>query len=193
MVFTQREKLIIAATIAVLCLLVLDVYVLTPVLDKRAAVEAERKQLLAKFSRAKVLLNRGRLLGRKGRDMFSDGMARDPGAAESGLLRSLRDWSADVGVSLSSLRPERSAQETKLPEVIVHAAGRGSMASVSRLLWRIETARIPVRVKMLQLGSRRDGADDLSLHLKVSTLYSPTGAVLPKRAVRRIGPARGER
>jgi hypothetical protein len=31
-------------------------------------------------------------------------------------------------------------------------------------------------VKMLQLGSRKQGTDDLSLHLRVSTLYCPPGA-----------------
>jgi len=185
MAFTQREKIIIAATIAVLCLLVLDLYVLTPVLDEREAVGARKQRLLGRFAEATSLLERRRLLGRKWDQMLADGMKQDPVEAESQLLRSLRNWSDDAGVSLSSLRPERSGEKTELPEITVHAAATGSMWSVTRLLHRIETARIPVQVKMLQLGSRKDGADDLSLHLRVSTLYAPdrsnTAESPPKR------------
>ena len=173
MVFTKREKIVVAATVAALCVLVLDVYVLAPLLDERAAAAARKQRLLGKFAKATSLLKRRRLLGRKWDRMLADGMKRDPAEAESQLLRSLRDWATDVGVSLSSLRPERSAEKTELPEVTVHAAATGSMWAVSQLLYRIETARIPVQVTMLQLGSRRDGADDLSLHLRVSTLYAP--------------------
>jgi hypothetical protein len=192
MVFTKREKAIIAATIAALCLLVLDVYVLTPLLHQRAAAEVSKSRVTAEFAQARGLLERRRLLGRKWHRMRTEGMKNDPVEAESQLLRSLRTWSADVGVRISSLRPERSAEKTQLPEVTVHAAGTGSMSAVSRLLWRIESARIPVKVKMLQLGSRKDGMDDLSLQLKVSTLYAPAGPAPPEPLAKGPKPARGE-
>ena len=173
MVFTKREKVIIAATIAAVCLLVLDVYVLTPLLAERDDVQADKARLEAKLTQATSLLKRRRLLNDRWRGMLAGGMKHDPGEAESQLLRSLRDFSAELGVKLLSLRPERSVEKTQLPEITVHASGTGSMSALSRLLWRIETARIPVKIKMLQLGSRKDGTDDLSLHLRVSTLYLP--------------------
>jgi len=193
MAFTQREKMIIAATLAALCLLGLDVYVLTPLLDRRAATTAQRARLLAKLAQARSLLNRRRRLERTWRDMLASGMNRDPAEAESQLLRSLRDWSAKADVTLSSLRPERSAEKTELCEIIVHAAGTGSMAAVSRLVWQIETAPIPVKVKMLQLGSRKDGMDDLSLHLKASMLYLPESSASLAEAISRPRPVRGDR
>ncbi|HUT59797.1 MAG TPA: hypothetical protein VNA25_18270 [Phycisphaerae bacterium] len=190
MVFTKREKIIIAATVAVLCLLVLDFYVLTPLLKERDAVKDAKARLLARFAQAKSLLDRRHVLGPKWRSMIADGLKGDPAEAESQLLRSLRNWSSEAGVKLSSLRPERSTEKTQLPEAVVHAAGTGSMSAVSRLLWRIETANIPVKVRMVQVGSRKDGTDDLSLHVKVSTLYSP-GAPGPQKQVARSGGAGG--
>ena len=192
MVFTRREKIIIAATIAVLCLLVLDVYVLTPLWKERAAVKDNRQRLLARFAQARSLLERRQVLGPKWRGMLADGLQRDPAEAESQLLRSLRNWCAEAGVRLSSLRPERSTEKTQLPEATVHAAGTGSMSAVSRLLWRIETARIPVKIRMLQVGSRKEGTDDLSLHVKVSTLYCPDGPGLQRQVARGGGPGGGD-
>ncbi len=45
------------------------------------------------------------------------------------------------------------------------------MSAVGPFLWRLETTPLPLRIKELQLGSRRDGEDDLSLTLTVSALY----------------------
>ena len=188
MAFSKREKTIIAAAVTAVCLLVGDSYVLTPLLDQRAGAEARTTRLLAKMENARGLLKRRRVYGRRWQDMLADGMKRGPTEAESQLLRSLRDWWADARLRLSSLRPERSLEESQLPEITVHAAGTGSMDGVTRLLWRIQTARIPVKIKLLQLGSRRDGTDDLSLHLKVSTLYFPAGPTSPEQVAN--GPAR---
>ena len=196
MVFSKREKIIITATIAALCLLALDAYVLTPAMDERQALTARRTRLLAKMAQAQSLLERRRVLNHKWRTMLADGLKDAPAEAESQLLHSLGDWCSDARVRLSSLRPERSAEKSELPEVTVHAAGTGSMASISRLLWRIEKARIPAKIKMLQLGSRKDGTDDLSLHVKVSTLYSPSPTGRAARTTRRgeaDRPARTER
>ena len=51
MVFTKREKIVVAATVAALCVLVLDVYVLAPLLDERAAAAARKQRLLGKFAK----------------------------------------------------------------------------------------------------------------------------------------------
>ena len=193
MVFSQREKVIVAATLATLCVLVLDLYVLTPLLGEWVAVEAKRTDLSARMARAGSLIRRRRILGRTWRSMIDDGLKPDPAEAESQVLRSLRDWAYDARLNLSSLRPERSTEETELPEITVHAAGTGSMSAVSRLLWRIETAKIPLKIRMLQLGSRKDGTDDLSLHLKISTLYSPPASASPQEPAERRGVPRGSR
>ena len=193
MAFSKREKNLLAATLAVLCVLSLDLYVLTPLLDRRAEARARRENLTVKTAHAGSLLQRSRLLGRTWRRMLAQGMKSDPAATESQILRSLRNWSADVGLRLSSLRPERSTEATELPEITVHLAGTGTMAAVSRLLLRIEEAKIPARIKMLQIGSRKDGTDDLSLHLKVSTLYCPATPMPPAKARKRPGANRGQR
>ena len=56
MVFSQREKVIVAATLATLCVLVLDLYVLTPLLGEWVAVEAKRTDLSARMARAGSLI-----------------------------------------------------------------------------------------------------------------------------------------
>ena len=176
MTFTKREQLIIFGTLAAVCLLVADWYVLSPVMDRREAAGNKRDRLETKMAQNGSLLKRRKLLAPKWREMLDNGMRRDPAGAESQALRLIRNWCTEVGVQLSSLRPDRSTEKTELTEINIHVAGTGSMSSVSRLLWRLEQSRAPVKIKMLQLGSRKDGTDDLSVQLKVSTLYVPPKA-----------------
>lgn len=193
MTFTKRERIIIFVAIAAVSLLVLDVYALAPLLARRDAARDEKDRLVTEKGKVDILIARGDRLDKSWEGMLADGMKPTAAEAESQLLRALRDWSAEEGVKLSSLRPERSQEDTELIEITVHAAGTGSMRSASRLLWRIETAKIPVKIKMLQLGSRKDGTDDLSLHLKVSTLHLPAEKTEGRDIAGRTNETRGGR
>jgi len=173
MAFTKRERLILLVMVAVLGALVLDRFALTPLLDRRQEVQTRRDALLSEMARAESLLHRRRVIGPRWRRMMAEGMKRDPGEAESQVLRAIGAWADEARLDLVSLRPERSDEETLLPEIEFRATGTGSMAAVSRFLWRLETAAIPLRVKALELASRREGTDNLSIQLKVSTLYLP--------------------
>jgi len=178
MTFSKRERIIVAILGVVLGALVLDWWVVTPVLNRSDEVQARKAVLLSEMTQAENLLQRRRLIGPRWRQMLAEGMKRDPAEAESQVLHALGDWAADAGVDLISLKPERLTEDTLLPEIEFRAAGTGSMAAVSRFLWRLETAEIPLKVKSLQIGSLKEGRDDLSLQLQISTLYVPE----PQRA-----------
>ena len=173
MTFSTRERVILVALMIVLGALVLNRWALTPLLDRRDEVEGRKAILLSKMDSAESLLQRRRVIEPRWRQMLADGMKRDPGEAESQMLHALDKWAAEAGLNPVSLQPQRSTKETLLPEIVFRVAGTGSMAAVSRFLWRLETAEIPVKVKVLQLASRKDGEDDLSLQLHISTLYLP--------------------
>ena len=174
MVFSKRERVILAATLLALLILGLDRYVLTPLLDRYRQTGARIESRRAELARARSLLERKELLASRWRQMIADGLQRDPAEAESQALHAVGDWAVEAGLDLSSLKPERSRENTELREITLHAAGTGSMSAVSRFLWLAETARIPIKVKMLQLGARQEGTDNLTLQLRLSTLYMAT-------------------
>jgi hypothetical protein len=45
------------------------------------------------------------------------------------------------------------------------------MRDVSQFLWQVETSSLPVKIKDIQLGSRNENADDMSLQLRLSAIY----------------------
>ena len=89
------------------------------------------------------------------------------------MLHALRDWSQETGFALSSLKPGKTTERGDLLETSFQAAGTGPIEAMARLLWRIETASLPLRIEQLQLGARKEGADDLSLQLSLSSLCLP--------------------
>jgi len=196
MTFNQREKILIGAALAVLGLLVADRYALSPLLEQRDNAHARRDLRQRELDADKALVKQRESMEKKWRSILDGGLKKGRAEAEGQILRCLRDWAEEAGVRLSSLRLEYPPQQSQLPEIIVNAVGTGSMRSARDLLWRIESTRIPVRIKMLQLGSRKDGTDDLTVHIRVSTLYRPETETPPhptKGVTRTAARARADR
>ena len=179
MILSRRERLIIAATLIVVAALVLDRYAVTPFLDARDAAEAQKQGLLDEMDRGRATLASEREIGPKWQKMVAAGLRRDPTEAESQVLHAVGDWATEAGLRLSSLKPERVPEKQHLQEINFQATGTGSMNAIARFLWRVETAGMPIRVKELQLGSRKEGTDDLTLQLRLSTLYQATPPPAP--------------
>lgn len=173
MTFSTRERIILIATLVVLGALALDWFALTPLLERIDEADTQRRLLLNRMTKAENALSRRRGLAPRWRRMVAGSLTNDPGEAESQVLHAIGSWAERAGLNLTSVRPDRSAEETPLPEIDFRAAGTGSMSAVSRFLYAMETGEIPVRVKNLQLSSRKEGTDSLSLQVTFSTLYVP--------------------
>jgi hypothetical protein len=173
MVFTRRERMIIAVTVIVLAALVLDRYALTPLLDSYSELQVKKDGLQSRMINAGSTMDRSRIQGRRWRKMLDDGMKWDPAGAESQIMHAARRWSYESGLKLTSLKPHRSEEKTELPIIEFRATASGSWRAVYRFLARAETAKIPIRIKSIRATSRKSGTDDLNVQLELSTIYSP--------------------
>lgn len=173
MVLSRRERYIFIGTLLALGLLALDRLALSPLLEHRSAIEAQRASLSVELARARTLMTRHSDMDPRWREMVRAGMKSDPAEAESQVLHAVRDWAEEAGLALSLLKPDRLPEKTRLPEIVFQAAGTGNMRGVARLLWRIQTAPIPIKAIETQISARKDGLDDLSFQLRISTVYAP--------------------
>jgi len=169
-VLARRERYIAIAMLAVLVVLLLDRLALTPLQNRSEAMAAERQRVQAGIDSGRVLLERRRQLSSESQRLLDAGLDRLPAEAESKVLHAVRNWSQEAGFALSSLRPERVAKKGGLQEITFQASGTGSMNAVAEFLWRLEGSSLPVRVAELQLGTRKEGTDDLTLQLRISAL-----------------------
>ena len=168
---SKREKYIVAVAILALVIFVFDRFALTPLLDRKSEAEAERVALISDMERATSLFELNRRFIPKWNQMLNGGLGSKPADTESKILHALSDWSQEAGLKLSSVKPDRVTGTGLMREITFQVAAIGRMSAVVRFLWRLETASLPVRVKEVQLGSAKEGADDLSLQLRISALY----------------------
>src|SRR3954464_240602 len=167
MVLSKREKYIglgVAAAVG----LALDSFALPPYIARRDAIAAGRADAAQQLSDAATLLQRQHNLRTIWTELQKGGLKVNPSQAESQTIQAVIDWAKAAGVELAALKPERSSQEGQFQVISFNVTGTGSTQAVSKLLWSIETATIPVRVNDMQVTPRREGTDDLSIRLSVS-------------------------
>lgn len=173
MVLSKRERIIFVVTLVCVGLLIASEFVVDPVLARLDEMETQRQQLQDELEEAQFLLANHGAMQRKWRALVSDGLRSDA-EAESKVLTALREWSGNAGLALSSIKPDRIASTKGLQEMIFTVAGKGTLESVSRFLWQIETAALPVKVRDIQLGSGSESEGTMSLQLHLSALYLGT-------------------
>ncbi|MEX0744573.1 MAG: GspMb/PilO family protein [Phycisphaeraceae bacterium] len=168
----RREKMIALATLALVLVFLGDRLVVVPAMTYRADLRAAATQQ-AESRDADERLQAGLLsLEQRWTRLREAGLEPTAAEAEARLLHALRGWASDSGMSLVSLVPERVDTAGPLPRVHVRVVGTGTMRQAVGFLHRVELADVPVRVGELQLAVRRDGADELTLQLRLSTLYA---------------------
>jgi Tfp pilus assembly protein PilO len=160
--------ILIVAIIAVV-MLIGDKFIVGPISERREATKTQKLELETELENAQLLFSRRKLMEQKWKMLLSDGLRNDA-EAESKIARALDEWSNQAMLTLSSVKPERVASDKGLKEMTFVVAGTGTLEAVSRFLWQIETASIPIKVMDLQLGSTNETGQSMSLQLRLSAL-----------------------
>jgi len=168
---SKREKGLMYGSLAVLAILALDYYALTPLTEQQDLLNVQREQILADMERGRKLFQERKQLAPKWKSMLSDGLKGDPAEAEGQVLHGLRNWAKETGLTLSSVKPDRPESKEQLRQIHIQASGTGSMDSIAKFLFKMQSAGIPLKVTELQIGSRNEGDNNLAMQFKVSTLY----------------------
>jgi hypothetical protein len=178
MVLSRREKTIAIAAGAALLLLALDQLVFARLISAREQSANSVLSLQRQVKKEQTLVDNRRQTAPRWQEMLKAGLKSDPAEAESLALHALRDRAEECGVALTLLKPERltpSDKKARMAEIVVQAAGTGKLEGIARLLYRLQTAGIPVKVTELQINSRKEGVDDLTFQLRLSTVYLVKG------------------
>lgn len=169
MVLSKRERMILITAILAVAMLVADKFVVGPISKRREATKTQKLELQTQLENAQILFSRRRIMERKWKTLMSDGLQNDT-ETESKIGRALDEWSKEAMLTTSSVKPERVASDKGLKEMTFVVAGSGTLEAVSRFLWQIETAPMPIKVKDIQIGSTNETGQSMSLQLRLSAL-----------------------
>ena len=171
MVLSKRERYIGIITGSVLAILVLDRFFLTPTMDRQSELDAKIKLASNEVRQSTGQVQTGRRASEVWRGMNSDVLKREDSDAESQMLNSVREWGQQAGLSISSQKRERTEPEGDFVKITYRVTATGGVAQVSRFLYRVQNANVPVRVTDVSMNTKKDGTDDLQVSLGLATIY----------------------
>ena len=189
MVLSRRERNVVIGTLIAVAALVLDRFALTPILDSWSALEAQKEQLISKVKRGESVIKQEPEAEATWKRRVTEGLKQTGDETEDAMLHAVQAWSQDSRLTLVSVGAERALRQGRTPEVVVQVAGVGPMSAVARFLWDVQSTRLPLKVVGMELYSRKEGTDDLSLTLHLSGLYMPADWKIATAA--RTAPAPG--
>jgi Tfp pilus assembly protein PilO len=180
-VLSKRERYIAIATALVVGILVLDQFILSPLMAQKEIVDVRIAEAQQQLANANQLFAKARSANRNWREM-SGTVERSASDAESRVLNNVRQWAQDEGMNLASVKPERTERDKDFDRITFRATGTGGMQQIGRFLYRIETASMPVRVTDLLLSTRKEGTDDLAITVGIATISLAPEPERPTRA-----------
>jgi hypothetical protein len=168
---SKRERIIILMTIVAVGGLIGDKFVITPVWSGMGELQGQRRELATKVAKAKTLLKQQEVEKGKHKVFFEEGL-KTATEAESSVFKAIDQWARDAGLDISSITPSPLAGDKGLGEIVFVIAGKGSLDAITWFLHRAERAELPpVKVKYMQLGSTSESGDNMTMEMRLSTLY----------------------
>lgn len=174
MQLSGREKVVAIAAAAVAGVLAFDYLVLTPMWASMAEADdrlqkAQLAMVDADEAQTRLSTERKRWSQLAGTSLSSDGSQ-----AAGQLLNAIANHAQAAGLATpDSIRPERESKEQDFQRITMRASLTGSMSQLSKFLFNLKNADIPLRVNDVTITPRREGTDDLSMNILVSTIYIP--------------------
>jgi hypothetical protein len=180
-VISKRERYIGFGVAAALALLAVDRYALTPYTERSKQVTLDREAIAQKAKEADLTFAKKRKL-QKTWDEVRKSMKADPSEAEGQARTALRECAEAAGVTLGEVNADRSSVPQEGFRVInLRVSVTGRTATISHMLWQLETMPIPLRIASMDLSARPENSDELRLEMTVSTLVTPAETERPRQ------------
>jgi hypothetical protein len=168
---TNRQRLLMILAGVSILLLVLDSVVFTPMTKAWRARSAEIVRLNKSVTEGRSSIERAERTRRLWAEMETQALPAEPAKAEQDLVTAFDRWGRAGGVELGSIKPQWKRGATNrysLLECRVDASG--TLAAISRFLYEVEKSPLALRIDSIELTSRDDSGNKLSLGLLVSGL-----------------------
>jgi hypothetical protein len=167
----KRQRVLILVAGTGVLLLVLNQILITPLGDLWQARSDEIRKLNESVTSGEGLIARAAQTRRVWAEMQSGSLAKDQAQSEYDVISAVVGWGRTSGVQIGSIKPvwKHGATESySLLECRLDATG--TLASLSRFLYELERSPLALRADAVELMSRDDTGQSLTLGLTITGL-----------------------
>ncbi|MBN1866107.1 hypothetical protein JW916_02325 [Candidatus Sumerlaeota bacterium] len=166
MAFNRREHLLLLAAIVCIAILAGDRFVLTPLASAWSERNARIAELKGNLSKGALLLDRGDSLERRWREMKERSLPREMSATESRVFTAVSEWASDSRLDITSIKPRWFEEEEESRTVEFRVGASGSLDSVARFLYALETDSMSLRTEKVEISSRDPRGNALAVDIR---------------------------
>jgi hypothetical protein len=179
MSMTRRQQGLAWLALGGLLLLVGDQVLFTPLVETWKARAARLAEVKRQVTDGEELLAREPFDRPEWNRMRTNMLSGVVSVAENQLLKAFDRWSLESRIGVSGIKPQwKRAQDDRLAlECRVDAFG--NLSSVTRFLHLVETDPLAIKVDFVELTSRDDAGEQLTLGVQVSGLLLATQGNTP--------------
>lgn len=170
MQISNRQRVLGLAAAAGLALLIADKVVITPLIAGWKERSTRIAELTKSVAQGNLLIGRDRQIRERWDSMRTNTLPEDVSLAENEVLKAFERWSQDSRISVSSIKPQWKRSGDDYMTLECRADAFGSMQAVSRFLYNVEKDPLALKVESVEITSRDNDGQQLSLALQVSGL-----------------------
>ncbi len=166
----KRERLLLIVALSAVGILGADKLILGPL----GALWTERSARIAdlhqSIERGKNLLDRENTITHRWDDMQRTALSQTASSAEDAVIKAANDWGNTSGITFTSFKPQWIEYDDGYKTYDCRANATGDLESISRFIFELETDTLPIRAEEIEVTSRDDSGDNLTLALRFSGL-----------------------
>jgi hypothetical protein len=166
----NRQQALAIAAIAGVALLASDRLLISPLTQRWKQRATRIADLRKSVTQGAQLLEREDIIQRRWDSMRTNTLPYNASAAENEMLKAFERWSQESRISISSIKPQwkRGGEDSVTLEY--RADAFGSMPTLTRFLYEVEKDPLALKVEGVEITSRDNDGQQLSLGLQVSGL-----------------------
>ena len=166
----NRQQLLAVIAIAVVALWASDHLIISPLTRSWEARTARIRELRKSVSQGELLQQRERVIRDRWDSMRTNTLPDNVSAAENEVFKAFDRWSQASQISISSIKPQWKRNEDDYMTLECRADAFGNMSALTRFLYEVEKDPLALRVESMEITSRDNDGQQLSLALQVSGL-----------------------
>jgi hypothetical protein len=166
----NRQQLLAIFAISGIALLAADRVVISPLTGSWKARGDRIVELRKKISQGTVLVDREQTIRKRWESMRTNTLPTDISAAENQMWRAFDRWSQDSRISIASIKPSWKRGTENYMTLECRADAFGSMSAITRFLYEVEKDSLALKVEAIELTTRDNSGQQLSLGLQISGL-----------------------
>ena len=166
----NRQQFLVALTIGAAALLIGVNFICEPLANLWSARSAQIKQLRAKVSDGKLLIQREAGLRSRWSEMSTNALPNNPSLAEQQVLKAFDNWSRDSGAEISSIMPQWKNDSTNYMTLNCRVEASGNLGTLSQFLYNIEKGPTALKLDSVELSAHDNTGQQLTLGLQISGL-----------------------